>query len=186
MVGLHDGFFNVSGYLVMNVSVAIAPAAKAQIVMPKRGPLDGQRAGHARPPLVPPGMHHEREAIVRRHGDVEDPSTVLRNHRLGRRGMGHVPGAQHVEVDDVAVALWADGLGGAANWPPALLISTSTRPWRSSTPSKKRPPTPRRGMSTVAQSADPPASRMAAAVASMVLPPRATHHGGPKAAQLKC
>ncbi len=45
----------------------------------------------------------------------------LRDERLGRRGVGHLPGALDVELDDGAKALRRDRLGGAEELPAGVV-----------------------------------------------------------------
>jgi hypothetical protein len=58
-------------------------------------------------------VDHAREAHVRRDGEAEDLALLLGNERLGRRSVGHLPGALHVQLDHGAKALRADRLGRA-------------------------------------------------------------------------
>ena len=55
---------------------------------------------------------------------------------------------------------------GLRNWPPALLTSTSRRPWRSSTPSNSASTASASRMSSASASAMPPASRIACTVSA--------------------
>ena len=60
-----------------------------------------------------PGMDHARHPIVGREGDADDLAAALRDERLGRRGVGHLPGPLHVQLDHRAKALRRDRLGRA-------------------------------------------------------------------------
>src|SRR5206468_3079491 len=59
------------------------------------------------------GVDHPGHPIVRREGDADHLSPALRDERPRRRGVGHLPGALHVQLDHRPKPLRGDRLGRA-------------------------------------------------------------------------
>ena len=135
---------------------------------PEARPLDRERphhvldrgAGGAR-------VDHPRHPVVRGEGDADDLAALLRDERLGRDGVGHVPGALDVQLGDRAEALGRDRLGRGEELPagvvdeqvdPPVALERRRRP-------SPRPP-PRRGCRRRRASALPPTASTAACVSS--------------------
>ena len=102
------------GYLVISVSVLNWPAASAQVLIPNRAHSVGQRPHHVldRGPGGA-GVDHAGHPVVRGEGDAQDLAAALRDEGLGRRRVGHQPGALDVQVDHGPEPFRGDRLGRA-------------------------------------------------------------------------
>ena len=90
------------------------PAASAQSLIPKRAhSIDSVRIMFSTAARAAPECDHAGHPVVRREGDADHLAGALRDERLGRRGMGHLPGPLNVELDHGPKALRADRLGRA-------------------------------------------------------------------------
>ena len=121
------------GYLVSRVSVAKWPAAIAQVVMPKRDHsiasvrIMFSTAARAAPEWTIPGIPLWGERVTLR---ILPPPAGMKALVAAAWDISQVPVT--FSSTTVRKPFGEIASAGERNWPPALLTSTSRRPWRSS------------------------------------------------------
>ena len=131
-------------------------------------PLDRQRPHHVLDggPRGA-GVDHPGHAHVRRDGDAHDLAAPLRDERLGRGRVGHLPGALDVELDHRAEALRRDRLRGAHELPAGIVHQQVEAAVALEHPVEERVHSPRRrGCRAARASALPPAPATSATISS--------------------
>ena len=124
---------HASGYFAIT-SVSKCPAATAATATPPAAQraassrVSASTVARAAPEWAIPGIPWCGESVTL---TIVPPPARLERQLEG--GLGHVQHALHVQPPHRPPALRRDQLRRLKNWPPALLTSTSSRPWRSST-----------------------------------------------------